>query len=242
VLIPFEQLPHRSVRGIIHIGAHEAEELDHYVSHGIRRVLWVEANPNLYPQLRHKLASYPEMELGEFAAGETTSDGELNIANNGQSSSLLDLGTHQQDHPDITFIATTPVQIQPVDLWLDQLEIDRSIYNFLNLDVQGYELSALKGLSAQLSHVDYVYTEVNSREVYQACAQLADIDQYLANYGLLRAATAMTAHGWGDALYARQKRKRLWLQFQLRHGFQRVKDASLLPIKTLWQWTRGARR
>lgn len=241
MLIPFRQLPHRSIRGIIHIGAHEAEELNDYVSCGINRVLWVEANPDLYPRLRRKLAIYPQMQLGEFAAGETTREGELNIANNGQSSSLLDLGTHQQDHPDVTFIATTHVRIQPVDLWLEQLEIDRSHYNFLNLDVQGYELSALKGLNLQLAHVDYVYTEVNSKEVYRACAQLADMDHYLANHGLFRVATAMTDHGWGDALYARQQRKRLWLKFQLQNGFQRIKHAALLPIRALWRSRKGQR-
>ena len=33
------------VKGAIHIGAHEAEELDHYVSCGLKKIIWVEALP-----------------------------------------------------------------------------------------------------------------------------------------------------------------------------------------------------
>ena len=33
------------VKGAIHIGAHEAEELDHYISCGVKKIIWVEALP-----------------------------------------------------------------------------------------------------------------------------------------------------------------------------------------------------
>jgi hypothetical protein len=69
MLIPFKNLPYRSINGIIHIGAHQAEELKTYLDCGIEDVLWVEANPNLYPYLRKKIQGYSKMKLGEFAAG-----------------------------------------------------------------------------------------------------------------------------------------------------------------------------
>ena len=34
MLIPFEKMPLNSIKGIIHIGAHEAEELTDYISLG----------------------------------------------------------------------------------------------------------------------------------------------------------------------------------------------------------------
>jgi hypothetical protein len=40
-------------------------------------------------------------------------------------------------------------------------------YNFINMDVQGYELEVLKGGAETLNHVDYVYCEVNRDEVYE---------------------------------------------------------------------------
>ncbi len=35
-------------------------------------------------------------------------------------------------------------------------------FNFLNLDIQGAELKALKSMGDYLNNVDYIYTEVNS--------------------------------------------------------------------------------
>ncbi len=39
-------------KNIIHIGAHKAEELNDYVSAGIKKVVWVEANPTLVNYLK----------------------------------------------------------------------------------------------------------------------------------------------------------------------------------------------
>jgi len=33
------------VTGIIHVGGHEAEELHPYLLSGVKRILWIEANP-----------------------------------------------------------------------------------------------------------------------------------------------------------------------------------------------------
>ena len=41
--------------------------------------------------------------------------------------------------------------------------------NFLNLDIQGAELKALKSLQDYLHKVDYIYTEVNVDYLYVDC-------------------------------------------------------------------------
>ncbi len=35
----------KKVNGIIHIGAHELEELSRYLKRNVSRVIWIEANP-----------------------------------------------------------------------------------------------------------------------------------------------------------------------------------------------------
>ena len=52
-------------------------------------------------------------------------------------------------------------------------------YNFLNFDIQGAELKALKGMEEYLNKVDYLYTEVNSNYVYVGCALITELDEYL---------------------------------------------------------------
>ena len=40
-------------KGIIHIGAHHAEERDDYANHGVNRVIWIEANHRVFQFFRH---------------------------------------------------------------------------------------------------------------------------------------------------------------------------------------------
>jgi hypothetical protein len=75
-------------------------------------------------------------------------------------------------------------------------------YNFLNLDIQGVELKALKGMSDYLSSVQYIYTEVNSDYVYKDCAIVDEIDEYLKPFGFQRVETIWQGEcRWGDAFY-----------------------------------------
>jgi hypothetical protein len=78
-------------------------------------------------------------------------------------------------------------------------------FNFINLDIQGAELKALKGMEEYLHQIDYIYTEVNSDYVYEGCALIGEIDEYLQKFGLIRVETKWCGdYKWGDALYIRQ--------------------------------------
>jgi FkbM family methyltransferase len=206
MLIPFELLPTSRIRGIIHIGAHEAEELDSYTQKGIQKVLWIEANPDKYAILQDRISVHPHMLLGCFAAGEHSGeDISLNIANNGQSSSILEMQDHLEEHPSVVNIGIKRVPLMRVDDFLDDNSLDRQSYNFINLDIQGYELAALRGAQNQLSFVDYIYTEVNERHLYKDCPLIDEVDSFLASFGFRRICIKMTSHGWGDAFYAKPR-------------------------------------
>lgn len=204
MLIPFKNLILNDVKGIIHIGAHEAEEINDYLKKDIDNIIWIEANPNKYERLEEKISNYPKMILGKFAAGSTFNELDLNIANNGQSSSLLAMGTHSESYPDIKYTSTVNVPVIPLDHWLEKNSLDSRLYNFLNIDIQGYELEALKGMPKQLENIDYIYLEVNFKKVYKNCHLINDIDLFLAKYNFKRVATVTTPYGWGDAFYVKK--------------------------------------
>lgn len=215
MLIPFYQMPVGDIKGVIHIGAHEAEELSGYCNFGISNVLWVEANPLKWDLLTEKISPFPSMVLGKFAAAASSNKlAKLNIANNGQSSSLLEFGSHSSSYPDIKYIDEVAVNLQTVDDWLGQLRANRQIYNFVNIDIQGYELEALRGMIKQLEYVDYIYTEINTSDVYKNCANAADLDRFLGGFGFSRVATKETDEGWGDALYSRKNKSILSAKFK----------------------------
>ena len=144
MLIKFNDLLFLSnkVNGIIHIGAHELEELSDYLKRNVSRVIWIEANPKKYELIEKKLEKFQNMTLGKFAAGSKNGTQILNVANNGQSSSLLELGTHKINYPKINFNSKIKVDTKNLDDWLDENIKNKNFYNFINLDIQGYELEA----------------------------------------------------------------------------------------------------
>jgi hypothetical protein len=84
---------------------------------------------------------------------------------------------------------------------LDLLSFDRSKYNFINIDVQGYELEVFKGGTETLKTIDYVYAEINKDELYKGCPMVEDLDVFLETFGFKRNETIMATPTWGDALY-----------------------------------------
>ena len=72
----------------------------------------------------------------------------------------------------------------------------------MNLDIQGVELRALKSMEKYLQHVKYIYTEVNTEQVYKGCNLIGEIDEYLKQFGFGRVAQqTYKQFGWGDAFY-----------------------------------------
>ena len=193
----------KKVNGIIHVGAHELEELSSYLKRNISRVIWIEANPEKYDLINRKIKNFENMVLGKFAAGSNHSIRELNLANNGLSSSLLELGTHLNNYPEVKYNSIIEVEIKKVDEWIDENFNNKYLYNFINIDIQGFELEALKGMSNQLRIAEYVYLEVNFEQVYKKCPELQDIDKILKKFGFSRVALRATNAGWGDAFYSK---------------------------------------
>jgi FkbM family methyltransferase len=187
--------------GVLHLGAHQGEEASIYAACGIDRVVWVEGNPELIVDLHATLAPYGHSVLEGLLADRAGEPREFYVTNNGMSSSLLPLGTHLTSHPDVQVTHTLNLVTTTVD---DLARAnDLSGLDFLNIDLQGAELLALRGASDTLAQVDYVYTEVNREAVYVGAAQIEDLDAFLAERGFRRIVTRWTSAQWGDALYVR---------------------------------------
>ena len=85
-----------------------------------------------------------------------------------------------------------------------QDKIPKNFANFLNIDIQGAELLALKGMGNIINYFNYVYLEVNQEYVYKNCALVNEIDKYLSKYNFVRVETSWTKAQWGDALYIKK--------------------------------------
>jgi len=206
MLIKFRDLKQRygmNPKGVLHVGAHFGQEAEEYAFIGCNRMIFIEAIPDVYEQLKINIAPY----LDAMAINACISDVDgqttwFNIANNeGQSSSLLELGTHKTAHPQVSYTGRIEVTTTRLDTLFKDFPID---CDMLNLDLQGAELMALKSLGSRLSEFKYLYIEVNTSPLYVGCPLVGEIDEYVALFGFLPTATKMYDQwGWGDRYYAK---------------------------------------
>jgi FkbM family methyltransferase len=203
MLISFDYLLSKykmQIKGILHVGMHEAEEIDMYEKCvGRDKILWVEA---MLDKVQFCRTKFPGI-LAENAV-VSDSDGEdvrFNVSNNGQSSSILQFGTHKINHPEVHYVYSFQSKTKRLENVISKYK-DSVNFNFLNLDIQGVELKALKGLGDYLKNIDYIYTEVNCDYVYEKCDLVTDIDDYLSGFGFKRVETSWFGScKWGDAFY-----------------------------------------
>lgn len=188
------------IHGVFHIGAYECEELPFYHSLGLpsEKVYWIDALPNKVEENTKK--GIPNV----FQSVISDKDGEIvsfNITNNGQSSSILEMGSHLHHHPHVWNISSVPMVTTTIDSFVAKHKIPMETLDFWNFDIQGVELKALKGATLALQHAKALYLEVNTEEVYKGCGLLHELDEFLTPHGFRRIETKMTGAGWGDALY-----------------------------------------
>ncbi len=209
MLIPLPQLIKKygiTLKGVMHLGAHQAEEAGVYHSHGASNVIWVEGNPELMPVLEEELKKYPGQKVFNLlVSDEHGKEVSFKVTNNFQSSSMLDFGTHQDHFPGVKVHHTLYLKTSRLDKFIEENNLDISDSNFLNIDLQGAELMAIKGLGNYLKNFDYVYTEVNIGRVYVGCATLYELDRYMHQMGFYRVELKLTKWQWGDAFYVKKE-------------------------------------
>lgn len=190
--------------GIIHIGAHELEERQEYFSKGVNKIIWIEGNSNLVDKCISLINPDNEKILSAVIFSEDGKEFDFKITNNSQSSSILDFEKHKIHHPQVNFVSSMKVKTSRVDSLLKLNSIRKDEYDFVNLDIQGVELQALKGFGEYLEFIKYIYTEINTGEVYKGNDSLEEIDEYLFNLGFERVETFITQYEWGDAFYKKK--------------------------------------
>jgi FkbM family methyltransferase len=203
MLIDFRKLfPKYGIKpkGVLHVGANVGEEAPVYNELGITNVSWVEANPYICEKLRLNVEPLNH-KWYNFAASDESGNVILHESNNGsQSSSILELGTHKIAHPDVHYLRDIPVPMCRIDEAFTPQSL--AGVDFLNMDIQGAELKALKGMGELLHNFKWAYLEVNKAELYKGCALVEDLDTYLLGFGFKRVETFWCGNtGWGDALY-----------------------------------------
>tara|TARA_B100001093_G_C26486116_1_gene867015 strand:- start:158 stop:778 length:621 start_codon:yes stop_codon:yes gene_type:complete len=206
MLISFKDLVKKydlKIKGIIHVGGHHGEELEDYIDEGIQNIILFEPLSDCFDVIGYKCQNLnANIEGHQVALGSERGIAKMYVSDNEkQSSSILKPKVHLTHHPHVKFPETEDVEVHLLDDYLPNIKD----YNFINMDVQGFELEVLKGGTKVLEQVNYVYCEVNRDEVYENNAYVEEIDEFLAAYDMKRVETDWAGDIWGDALYIKTK-------------------------------------
>lgn len=200
---------------IVHVGAHWAEDAAFYEQCGAQTVLWIEADPETYARLTKVLAArggpvrhLAECALVSAAEGEALSfhrfrgDGSSSSVHRatetlkkrfptaGESGEVLDLTTRTLDEI----------------LHRHAIDVGGAVRPMLVVDVQGHEMSVLRGLGDGLAEFSLCKCEVSRVPMYDGGAMFEDIDAHMKRHGFrLASHRYVQVPRHGDVLYLRDQ-------------------------------------
>jgi len=192
------------LHGVLHVGAHEAQERNDYIDANIEKRVWVEANPKIVSKLVESICGLQDIVVNAVISERDDEDIELNVASFDQSSSILPLKMHSLFYRDIVYTGRYLAKSTSLKTVLDSVPDSQNL-DFINLDIQGVELRALRGLGNRIQQFRIVYAEVNTLELYEGCDMMHDLDAFLQVNGFDKIGYKIYENdGWGDALYVRK--------------------------------------
>ena len=208
--------------GICYIGANEGQELPDMLKYFPNSIIHCfEPQKKPFNLLKNNFIDEKNLYFYNFALGNEDKKITIytNNNNSNMSSSILKPKEHLFYHKEVTFKGSEEIELKKFS--------DLGIHNvdYLNIDVQGFELEVLKGFN-NLNEIKYIKTEVNRKELYKDCVQISDLDKYLYNYNFIRVKTIwwQSTVPWGDAFYIRKElisKKTLFIS-KLKNKEQRI--------------------
>lgn len=205
----------KNIKTVLHVGADRGGELPQYKEIGVEKVVWIEANPEVYNELLENLQIMNIQEIQSLPFNQLITDkddietdfnlyygwdaGHL-VGNKGMSSVLE---AKKSCWVSECYKGTIKLNSLTLDTFL---KINNLGYDFdlLNMDTQGAELLICKGATKLLKEVKYINCEVTLfNTLYNNNPLFEDINNYLTKFGFSHISTELSADNWGDAIYSK---------------------------------------
>jgi FkbM family methyltransferase len=125
----------------------------------------------------------PRWTCERLALGARPGSAEINVAGNSDSSSLLEMEErHARSDPASVYVGTESVEVSTVDEVWDRVVADAENV-FLKLDVQGFELEALRGAERSLARIAGVQAELSLVPLYEGAPRWTEVITHLQERG-----------------------------------------------------------
>ena len=147
------------------------------------RIVSFEPMRGAYYQLSSHAALDPMWVCRRQALGRSAGTSEIHVSQNSYSSSLLEMEErHLRSAPDSAYVGTEEISVVPLDSIWDEV-VTSSDRPFLKLDLQGFELEALRGADRSLSKLAGVETEVSLVPLYEGAPSHREVIDHLEAAG-----------------------------------------------------------
>jgi len=191
-------------KGVIQIGAHYAEEYEEWVADGVENFIFFEPIKSSYDKMLKILPDGDNIKTFNMALGnfEGSVDMFVETEHQGKSCSILPPKKHLDQYPDISFDGEETVPVNK----LDNVRYDRSLYDHLHIDAQGYELEILKGAVGSFGFIKTIQVEVYREELYDGCPMIDQIIKFLYDYGFVVEWVKWRGNTWGDCFLIKENK------------------------------------
>lgn len=132
-------------------------------------------------ELEKNLCDLKDIFIHQYALGNVNKETQINLSTRSDSSSILSITHNMKKYFGQEQVGTEMIQIKPA-----KQEIDSGVISppdLIKIDVQGYEIEALKGFGDNLNSPQYLIIEVSFIEFYTGQPLFADIVTFLNEKG-----------------------------------------------------------
>jgi FkbM family methyltransferase len=160
--------------------------------------------PSLFALASQRIARQHNVSCYPLALGNAVGSARMYVSGGASdaSSSLLPPKEHLSDHTDVTFPQEIKINTTTLDAWAEANQITR--VDFLWLDMQGYELAALKAAPKILGTVRAIHSEVYLKESYAGVPLYPEVREYLQEQGFRVEREKLPWTDAGNVLFVRE--------------------------------------
>jgi FkbM family methyltransferase len=189
-----KRIPKVPLDGIVHVGAHTAEEFGIFSTINSGKFLLIEANPSISDLLIKKFLNNSNIDIENLAISNHTGIIPFYIhqsrSGSIESSSILPMKDLKEivtsmKISDVINVKTTTLN----ELLLNNIKYKNNKYELLVIDIQGAEILALEGASEVLHLFKAIIIEVNVIPMYDSGITEGKIDEILSKFNFVKAYT-----------------------------------------------------
>jgi len=137
---------------------------------------------NQFSELENNTNNIENIILHKIGLGSENKTTDIYLTSQSDSSSILNPSEGQlKKYWDISVVETQKIELHRLDDYIDNKRNLLKIPELIKIDVQGYELEALKGGIKCLKQVEWIIIEVSFEQLYQDQPIFHEIINFMAN-------------------------------------------------------------